>query len=256
VLVVWEQRGTGKSYASLDPADTHTLPGAVADTIAVSEHLRERFGAERIYLVGNSWGTVPGALAAQQRPDLFHAYIGTAQMVSLTETDRRFHADLLDHAERTGDTALAERLRSYGEPPYADVVSGQAVAIDYANLLMPVIDIGVPGIEGMGASEYSFVEKRNVFAGLLDTYAVMYPQLADLDLRRDIARLGLPVYVVQGALEAPGRDDLAREWFDRVDAPTKHLVTLEGAAHNPSYEAPEAFREVLRQIVAETAGVR
>jgi proline iminopeptidase len=45
----------------------------VADTIELAEHLRDRFGQDRIYLLGNSWGTMLGTLAMQERPDLFHA---------------------------------------------------------------------------------------------------------------------------------------------------------------------------------------
>jgi proline iminopeptidase len=251
VLVTWEQRGTGKSYAALDPAATHTLAQAVADTIEVTEHLRERFGTERVYLVANSWGTVPALLAAQQRPELYAAYIGAAQMVNVAETDRRFHADLLAHAERTGNAALAAELRSFGEPPYADVRSGQAVALHYTAELMPTFDLPLPGVEGLGASEYSLVDKRNVVAGLLDTYAVMYPQLQELDFRRDVVRLDVPLYVVQGGLEAPGRDVLAREWFAEVQAPSKELVTLPSAAHSPNYEDPAGFRRVLQRVLAE-----
>jgi hypothetical protein len=33
VFAVWDQRGTGKSYAALDPAQTRTLDRVVADTI-------------------------------------------------------------------------------------------------------------------------------------------------------------------------------------------------------------------------------
>jgi proline iminopeptidase len=252
VLVTWEQRGTGKSYAALDPAGTHTLAQAVADTVAVTEHLRERFGAEQVYLVANSWGTIPGLLAAQQRPELYAAYVGAAQMVNLAQTDRRFHTDLLAHAERTGNTALVSELRSYGEPPYADVRSGQSVALHYTAELMPAFDLGLPGIEGLGTAEYSLVDKRNVVAGLLDTYAVMYPQLQELDFRRDVVRLDVPVYIVQGGLEAPGRDDLAREWYASVQAPRKQLVTLPSAAHSPNYEDPAGFRRVMRQVLTET----
>ena len=60
VVATWEQRGTGKSYASsIDPVEDLTLAQAVDDTIAVTDHLRERFGVDRVFLVANSWGTIP-----------------------------------------------------------------------------------------------------------------------------------------------------------------------------------------------------
>lgn len=56
VVVTWDQRGSGRSYAALDPTATLTLGGMVSDTIEVTDYLRDRFDEERIYLVGQSWG--------------------------------------------------------------------------------------------------------------------------------------------------------------------------------------------------------
>ncbi|HEX6210790.1 MAG TPA: alpha/beta fold hydrolase, partial [Methylomirabilota bacterium] len=75
VVVVWDQRGTGASYGAIDPTEALTLDQAVADTIQLSTLLAERFDEERIYLLGESWGSTLGVLAVQERPDLFHAYI-------------------------------------------------------------------------------------------------------------------------------------------------------------------------------------
>ncbi len=90
VVVTWDQRGAGKSYSALDPVETLALGQMVADTIEVTNYLRDRFGQEKIYLHGNSWGTILGVLAVQQHPELFHAHVGTGQMVSPRETDIMF----------------------------------------------------------------------------------------------------------------------------------------------------------------------
>lgn len=63
-----DQRGNGKSYAAIDPVSAMTLDRAVDDVIEVSEYLRERFDEPKIYLMGESWGTILGVLAAQRRP--------------------------------------------------------------------------------------------------------------------------------------------------------------------------------------------
>ena len=108
VVVSWDQRGTGKSYAAIDPVPALTLDQAVSDTIELTNHLRARFGEDKIYLLGESWGSTLGVLAVQRRPDLYHAWIGSGQMVSQRETDRRLYHDVLALAAQTGDAALAE----------------------------------------------------------------------------------------------------------------------------------------------------
>jgi uncharacterized membrane protein YeaQ/YmgE (transglycosylase-associated protein family) len=117
VFAVWDQRGTGTSYDALDPTQTWTLDQAVADTIELTNYLRHLFDERKIYLFGNSWGSTLGVLAAQLHPELYHAYIGAGQMVSQRETDQIIYRDMLDYAAATGDTALATKLRAWGEPP-------------------------------------------------------------------------------------------------------------------------------------------
>ena len=54
IVVAWDQRGAGKSYAALDPTSDITPAQAVADTIELTNYLRERFDEEKIYLLGES----------------------------------------------------------------------------------------------------------------------------------------------------------------------------------------------------------
>jgi pimeloyl-ACP methyl ester carboxylesterase len=258
VVVAWDQRGTGKSYAALDPTSTLTLDRAIADTVEVSEYLRERFDEAKIYLLGESYGTTLAVLAAQQRPDLYHAIIGSGQMVSQRETDRRLYYDVLDYASRTGDEALAAKMHAYGEPPYADLYAYAFVMGYYEALYKPYTppaafiekaEQAALGPWNVLGSEYNLVEKVNVFRGFLDVAAIMYPQLHGLDFRRDVPRLETPVYVLDGAAELASRRDLALEWFDLVEAPIKRLVTYENAAHAPAFEQFEAFGQLMRETV-------
>ena len=57
-----------------------TLEQLISDTLAVTNYLRERFGQEKIYLMGHSGGTFIGIQAAARAPELYYAYIGEAQM--------------------------------------------------------------------------------------------------------------------------------------------------------------------------------
>jgi len=62
----WEQRGAGLSYRPHIPADEMTGERFVSDAIAVTNHLRERFGAEKVYLMAHSWGSYIGLQAASR----------------------------------------------------------------------------------------------------------------------------------------------------------------------------------------------
>jgi pimeloyl-ACP methyl ester carboxylesterase len=50
--------------------------------------LLEAFKQEKIYLVGESWGSALGIFLIDRHPEVYHAFIGTGQMVDFDETER------------------------------------------------------------------------------------------------------------------------------------------------------------------------
>jgi hypothetical protein len=55
------------------------------------------------------------------------------------------------------------------------------------------------------------MDRINGLRSFLDTFSALYPQLQELDLRRDAGRLEVPVYMVIETHEARGRAALADE---------------------------------------------
>ena len=170
VVVSWDQRGIGKSYASFDPKKL-TTKQAVADTVALTNYLRKRFDERKIYLFGESGGSIIGILAVQQHPELYHAWIGSGQMVNPRETDLRIYRGLLAYAAKHHDTSLASKLHGYGAPPYKSVyaygyVMGQydKLAGDYTEpkAYTKALDKAGVGPFGVLGSEYTLPEKMNV----------------------------------------------------------------------------------------------
>jgi pimeloyl-ACP methyl ester carboxylesterase len=253
VVVTWDQRGTGKSYAAIDPLETFTLEQMVADTIELSEYLRERFDEERIYLHGQSWGSLLGVLAVQQRPDLYHAWIGSGQMVSPVATDTMFWEDTIAWAESTADEALATQLRDNGAPPYEDVLAYEA-ALSHEHDWNPYDEFD--GDKEMPANlfvpENTMMDRFNGLRAFLDTFAALYPQIQDVDFRRDAAALEVPVYMIVGAHEARGRAVPMEEWFALLEAPSKERIVFEHSGHRPTFEEPGRFAELMERVRDET----
>lgn len=260
VVVDWDQRGTGKSHAALEPLSTYTVDGLVEDTAALSRYLAERFDERKIYLVGTSWGSTLGVLTAQRHPELFHAFVSGGQMVSQRETDVRIYRDLL----AAGDDAVVAKLRSLGPPPYDSVFSYGYVMQHYPDVerdydFIPAVErVGEEHFRELGpwgvfGREYDLVEKVNVMRGLIESFAALYPQLQDVDFRRDVPRLDVPVYMLRGTGELAARDDLAVAWFWALQAPRKRMYVLDHAGHAVLTERPDRLRAVLTgTVVPET----
>jgi pimeloyl-ACP methyl ester carboxylesterase len=255
VVVTWDQRGVGKSYSALDPVKTMTVDQAVADTIELTNYLRDRFDEERIYVVGNSWGSFLGTMAAHQRPDLYHAFIGTGQMVNTVATDTMFYEDTLAWAERNGDTARVAQLRENGPPPYANLLDYElALSAEHDWNPYPELDASKELPFNLFVPENSLMDKANGLRSFLDTFSVLYPQLDEIDFRRDLRELQVPVYLVLGTHEARGRAVPANEWFELLEAPTKELVIFEHSGHRPQFEEPDVFAALMSRVFDETAG--
>ncbi len=257
VVATYDQRGAGKSYDQIDPISTLTLDQAVTDALEVTDYLRHRFGQDKVYLAGQSWGTILGVLAVQRRPDLYAAFIGVGQMVTPAETDQIFYRDTLAWARQEEDSGLVDRLRESGPPPYVDMLDYEP-ALSFETEVYPYDHTG--NSEGAGAmsenifiGEYTLLEQLHLLGAFMDTFSVLYPQIQGVDLRTQAASLEVPVYLAQGLHEAPGRSGPAEEWFDLLQAPSKQLVTFDTSGHRPLWEQPGQFQDLMATVVAETA---
>ncbi len=258
-VVTWDQRGSGKSYDELDPTGTYTLDSAVDDTIAVTNHLRDRFGQDRIYLLGQSWGSTLGVLAAQQHPELYAAFIGTGQMVSQLATDTIIYQDALVWAQTNGNTGLVADLLAIGAPPY-DRMLDYETALSSEHEVYPydhsTNSEGEGGFsENFLVSEYTLIDKVHLLGAFIDTFAVLYPQLQDIDFRQTATDFEIPVFFVQGAHEADGRADVFADWYPMINAPIKDVTILDTSGHRPLFEQPDQFVDyMVDNVLAQTSG--
>ena len=263
VVVIWEQRGCGKSFPSFRPVSDLTMEQYTSDIVALSEMLRKRFDEEKIYLLGHSWGTIIGVRAVQERPDLFHAYIGSAQMVDVRETDQLIYQMVLEHSRKSGDGQFVKKLEAQGEPPY----TGKSPIQQYAPLFAREYSIfEVPNIQNeayrregdilmlmLKQPEYGWMDRFYYLLGLVKTFNIVYPQLQDIDLRVDAARLDVPVYLILGRHDMNNPYHIPEAYFNILQAPQKQLVYFEKSGHGMIWEEADLYHSLLTEkIVPET----
>jgi proline iminopeptidase len=252
-LAIWEQRGSGKSYPSIDAAPL-TVNRQVNDVTAVTNWLRHRFGVPKIYLLGHSYGTILGTLAVQRHPGLYYAYIGTGQTVAPIVNDRIEYHALLGYAQRAGDTALARQLRSWGQPPYY----GQDVT-RYTTLMGEVASqlekphISIQHASNFNPPEYGVLDKINAFRGFADAGSILYQDMQRIDLRRSVPALAVPAYFVSGQYDFNAAPSLARQYFNLLQAPRKQFLIVGHAAHGVLWDQARWFDNFMTgTVLAQT----
>ena len=113
VFVQWDQPGAGKTYIK---AGSHqpplTLERMSDDGIAVAELLSHELHQNKIILIGQDFGGVLGIKMIEKRPELFAAFIGTGQIVSLLASQDTLYRQAQEHAARFKDAQMLAGLKN------------------------------------------------------------------------------------------------------------------------------------------------
>lgn len=248
VIVNWDQPGSGKSYYATNIQNI-TVQTYIQDGHALTEYLKERFSQEKIYLMGESWGSALGIFLVHEYPESYHALIGTGQMVDFAETERMDYAKAMEIARNNGDTVLIEKLTANGEPPYygKDVTWKSAVYLNHLNSYMDsnpsIRNPGYNTLRDIGSSEYGLLDKINFIRGIINTFGHVYQQLYDIDMRTDYTKLNVPIYFFLGRHDINAPTALVEEYEQVLSAPDKGIVWFEHSGHNPWINEGEKFVE-------------
>lgn len=246
VVVNWDQPGSGKSYYCMKRNDI-TVRTYIEDGIALTEYLRETLGQEKIYLMGESWGSALGIFLINERPEYYAGFIGTGQMVDFVETEKIDYWKAMEIAKERGDEKKIKALTEQGEAPYYEGnIAWQSVTyLDYLTSYMStnpeITNGGYHTFRDMFASEYGVLDSVNYMLGVMNTFNVVYPTLYGIDLREDYAKLEVPVYFFLGRHDINAPTDLAEEYYNLLDAPKKEIVWFEHSGHSPWLNETERF---------------
>lgn len=256
-LVQWDQRGSGMTYGRKPPAEDEplTMEQLTADGIAVADYVARHLGKRKVLLWGSSWGSMLGIHMAHAKPELFQAYVGAVQVVQYRANESAMYSRLLRLARAAGDTDSVRKLTALGEPPWTDPRAfGVARRIDrkYEKLVTDPAPAGwwktaplyaTPKAQAdyTAGEDYSYIQ----FVGMKgDGIYSRY------DLHRMGTRFALPVYFVMGQEDIVSDVEVARRYFDAIEAPAKRFVVVPRAGHDPNQAMLAAQYGVLREAAA------
>lgn len=254
-IVQWDQPGGGATYAKNMAQGTGpiTIERYKKDGIAVAEYVRDHLEQRRIALMGFSWGTLLGVEMAQARPDLFSAYIGSAQVVSGSRGTLLGYRMALEAARQRNDATAVKALEQAGPPPYKTLqpyLVRQQYAMGPASLEAPKMaaymqiatappPAGVhyiaPGMPGF-----------DWFAVFMQTWGSIYQEQLAWEAEARGMKFKVPVFIFQGAEDINTPASMAMDWCDRLTAPAKACKTIPGAGHNSMF-----FRDELLALLDE-----
>lgn len=252
----WDQRGAGLSYRAGSARESMTLAQLTADTLAVTDYLRRRFGVEKIYLMAHSGGTSIAIQAAARAPELYHAYIGVGQMVDQLESEQIAYDYMLRLYRARGDERMVRRLEAAAPTPTWPLPRSYLALRDAAmhgagvgttrSMRSVVSGLFVPSLL---TRQYTLVEKVNLWRGKVRSGTLLRGSMFSLDLRELVPALEVPVYFLHGVYDYTCSYELARAYAAAIDAPVKGFYSFPNSAHSPFFEEPVRTLEILRKDV-------
>lgn len=257
-IVCWDQRGTAASYRA--GKQGLGVEDFTEDVIALSEYLAQTFGQKKIFLLGHSWGGFLGSLAAQKRPDLYHALIAAHPHVNSTENDTIGYHMILEGAKARGDEKTVEKLLSIGEPPYEyvddeGILRGDGEAYYAVLSRLYTYSPSAPSDSNFRseklflAPQHTLINRINLVRGVIQGVQEVYPQIRHRSLEDEALAFDIPLVVINANYDYSCVAAITERWFSKTSAPSKHYLWLGNSGHNGIYTEAEAFIGFMRDEV-------
>jgi pimeloyl-ACP methyl ester carboxylesterase len=250
VVVNWDQRGAGRSYARSLRKEDMTIERFVDDAEELVETLLERFEKQRLIVVGQSWGSIIGMSLAARRPELLVAYVGVGQVVDMARGETLSYEFTLREATRRCDQRAIRQLERIGSPPYAKLRSGGVQrrwlsrfhGTTYEGSLARTV------VRNVSVGDTRPLDLIRFVAGAMFSLSSLEDQQMGVDLVRDLPELHVPVYFCVGRRDYTTPFALTVEYAEKLQAPTTQIVWFERSGHLPNLEEPELFCEFCKTL--------
>lgn len=259
VVCYLEYRGTGLSYSSDIKAEDMTTERYISDVVAVTDYLSERFGQEKIYIMGHSFGTYIAIKTVQQYPDDYNAYIAMAQNCNQTESEYLAYDYMKEQYEQLGNTKMAEKFaecpireseemyNKYFSSFLRDTAMHELGVGTTRNMDSVIIGIFFPSLR---CKAYTWQERINIWRG--KAFSRHFPVVEDsthFNAFNEVTSLQVPTYFFAGKYDYTCSYALQYEYYEHIESPIKKFYVFENSAHSPIFEEPEKALELIEEIL-------
>ncbi len=79
--------------------------------------------------------------------------------------------------------------------------------------------------------------------------ALLWDEMITTDLSKEVTTFDIPIYFFSGIYDYTVNYTLAKDYFEKLQAPVKGFYTFEQSAESPIFEEPEKVRKIMQQDV-------
>lgn len=228
-VVVWEQRGAGKSYCKFSEEDIISIETYIEDLHSLILYLLETFKQEKVYLLGHSWGSVLGLMFIKKYPQLIHSYYGCGQVVNMKKGLKCQYDFVLKESEERNQKKIVQRLKTINlsltqEDWLNDLLFVTKLVVRYKHSLYGKSNYNQLVKDFIFSSKYTFKDLINREKGSLQSIQYLWQELMEVDFS-EYKSFDVPITFFEGRHDRHVSSSLVEEYYHTIKTPKKtHLV--------------------------------
>lgn len=232
LVVQWDQRDAGRTLALNKSSVPITMQLMENDTYELIQLLLKKFNHKKLYLVGESWGTVLGFKMAEKHPELLNAYIAFSPVVNQTKSEQLLLEKLKLDAKEKGNIPAQKELNTIKIP------FGNYEQLYYSRKWMFSYD-------GHPFADKDTTALKDYINDWSKTWMPTWNEAIRQDLFVSLPKIHCPVYFFLGVKDLQTNFNIAKDYFEVLKAPKKDIFLFENAGHSVLTEEAERVQQII-----------
>lgn len=260
VVCYFDYRGTGLSFNKDAKADEMTTKQYLSDVYDITDYLCDRFGTDKVYIMGHSFGTYIALNAVYEHPEKYEAYLAVAQITDQYRSECIAYDYMLNEYKKAGNKKMQKEFEKYPihDSEEAFDIYRKAGIRDKA---MHELGVGtardmksvITGLffKSLRCRAYTVGERINIWRGKASSneYSVTKDTGVSFNAFEKIKSIEIPIYFFAGKHDYTCCEELQEEYYEMLDAPVKEYFLYPDAAHSPVFEDYDMTDAILDKIV-------
>ena len=257
----FDYRKTGLSFDSDIDSQSITTDLMIDDVLAVTDYLKDRFGKDKIYIMGHSFGSYVALNTVYRHPENYIAYLAMSQVCDQTRSEIMAYDYMRAQYESRADMKMvrkfdeykikesSEEFQRYCSSSLRDTAMHELGVGTTREMDNVITDLFFPSLR---VSAYTPMERINLWRGKAGSKE--FPVNIETDsfnAFEDIKRIEVPIYFFAGEYDMTCCTRIQQEYYEVIDAPSKEFFLYKDCAHSPIYEDPDKTCEILEKIISE-----
>lgn len=249
-VVVWEQRGAGKSYYPFSAEEPVTIDLFLQDALCLIQYLLERFHQRKLFLAGHSWGSVLGLRLVRQHPEYIYAYTGCGQVVNMKKSCQAACEYAWENASEKERGRLAGIDCAYtGKNWLRELLFVTRLVVKYQGSLYGESSYWKLTKPFLCSRHYSIPDLVRRQKGSMQSIRCLWQELMETDFET-VTEYGAPVIFAEGRHDRHVSSVLAEAYYGRIKS-EKQLVWFERSCHFPQWSESGKFNQLMLRICNE-----